>query len=58
MLLEDCPKSRKPVAVAEPHFPVFPELRGASYAKRYQIMLRKLVLEKLYDGTAFLNTAS
>ncbi|MES1165493.1 MAG: PaeR7I family type II restriction endonuclease, partial [Verrucomicrobiota bacterium] len=54
MLLEDSPKSRRPVAVAEPHFPVFPEFRGASYAKRYEIMLRKLVLEKLYDGTAFL----
>lgn len=54
MLLEDCPKSRTPVSVAEPHFPVFPEFRAASYAKRYELLLRKLVLEKLYDGSAFL----
>lgn len=36
MLLEDCPKSSAPLKVAEPHFPVFPEFRGASYAKRYE----------------------
>jgi hypothetical protein len=54
MLLEDCPKSRRPVAVSEPHFPVFSEFRGASYAKRYELLLRKLVLEKMYDGAAFL----
>lgn len=54
MLLEDCSKSRRPVSVAEPHFPVFPEFRQASYAKRYEVLLRKLVLEKFYDGAAFL----
>jgi type II restriction enzyme len=54
MLLEDCPRSRRPVAVSEPHFPVFEEFRGASYSKRYELLLRKLVLEKLYDGAAFL----
>ena len=41
MLLEDCAKSRTPVRhVAEPHFPVFAEFRGASYSKRYEILLR------------------
>ena len=54
MLLEDCPGSTTPVAVAEPHFRVFEEFRGASYAKRYELLLRKLVLEKLYDAAAFL----
>jgi Restriction endonuclease XhoI len=54
MLLEDCSGSTTPVATAEPHFPVFPEFRGASYAKRYELLLRKLVLEKMYDGAAFL----
>ena len=54
MLLEDCPKSRTPVKVDEPHFPAFDEFRNASYAKRYELLLRKLVLEKLYDGAAFL----
>lgn len=54
MLLEDCPRSTKAVAVDEPHFEVFPEFKGASYAHRYELLLRKLVLEKLYDGAAFL----
>jgi len=31
MLLEDCDRSRAPVKVIEPHFPVFPEFKAASY---------------------------
>jgi Restriction endonuclease XhoI len=54
MLLEDCPKSRTPVSVAEPHFPVFPEFQAASYAKRYELLLRRVVMERLYDGAAFM----
>ncbi|CAN5179090.1 PaeR7I family type II restriction endonuclease [soil metagenome] len=54
MLLEDCPGSTRPVAVSEPHFPVFPDFQGASYANRYQLLLRRLLSEKLYDGAAFL----
>jgi hypothetical protein len=54
MLLEDCDKSTKPVKVDEPHFKVFPEFNGASYAKRYEILLRKLVRERLYDSAVFL----
>lgn len=54
MLLDDCPASKSPVAVAEPHFPVFPEFVGASYAKRYELLLRKLTREKLYNSAAFL----
>ncbi len=34
MLLEEAPGSTSPVAVAEPHYKVFEEFRGASYAKR------------------------
>jgi len=54
MLLENCPKSRSPVRPKASHFDVFPEFRGASYAKRYELLLRRLVLERLYDGAAFL----
>jgi hypothetical protein len=54
MLLEDCAKSTTPVKCAEPHFKVFPEFNGASYAKRYELLLRRLMLEKCYDGAAFL----
>jgi len=54
MLLEDCKGSTAPVGVSSPHFPVFPEFQDASYSKRYELLLRKLLLEKLYDGAAFL----
>src|SRR5580704_12140200 len=53
-LLEDCPGSTTPVAVKEPHFKVFPEFRDSSYAKRYEIFCRRLILEKHYDSSAFL----
>jgi hypothetical protein len=53
-LLEDCPSSTKPVGVKEPHFRVFPEFRNSSYAKRYELFCRRLVLEKHYDRSAFL----
>ena len=54
MLLEDCEASRRPVGVEEPHFKVFPEFRDASYAGRYEILLKKLVRDQLYDGAALL----
>jgi hypothetical protein len=56
MLLEDCEASTSPVKVKEPHFKVFPEFRDASYAKRYELLLRKLVHERLYDSAALLTT--
>jgi hypothetical protein len=54
MLLEEVDKSLRPVGVVEPHFPVFPEFRDASYAKRYEILMTKLVRERLYDSAALL----
>lgn len=53
-LLEDCEKSRSPVKTKGPHFNIFPEFDGASYAKRYEILLTKLLRERLYDGTCLL----
>jgi len=53
-LLEDCARSTAPVGVKEPHFKVFPEFRNSSYAKRYELFCRRLVLEKHYDSSAFL----
>jgi hypothetical protein len=52
MLLEESSGSTTPVKVAEPHFKVFPEFREASYVKRYELFLRRLILEKIYDGAA------
>lgn len=56
MLLVDCEESTHPVSVREPHFEVFPEFKGASYAERYGILLSKLMRERLYDATCFLMT--
>jgi hypothetical protein len=55
-ILEDCPQSRAPVKTKAPHFPVAPEFVGASYAKRYEILLTKLLRERLYDGACLLLT--
>jgi hypothetical protein len=54
MLLEDCDGSQNPVGVKEPHFPVFPEFKDSSYSKRYEILLRKLRLESLFNETALI----
>lgn len=54
MLLEQAPESMRPVRAQEPHFKVFPEFKNASYAKRYEILLTKLVRERLYDSACFL----
>jgi hypothetical protein len=60
MILEEVKGSTSPVAVREPHFAVFPEFRDASYAKRYEILITKLIRERLYDSAALLlsNNAS
>jgi hypothetical protein len=54
MLLEEAPGSLAPVRAREPHFKVFPEFKESSYAKRYEILLTKLVRERLYDAACFL----
>jgi hypothetical protein len=53
-MLEDCPASTHPVSVKEPHFKVFPEFVGSSYARRYELFCRKLVLERHYTSAAFI----
>lgn len=56
MLLEDAPTSRSPVRDTSPHFPVFKEFQGASYAQRYNILCRKLVQEQLYTTASILTS--
>ncbi|MFH2052333.1 MAG: PaeR7I family type II restriction endonuclease [bacterium] len=56
MLVEDSLKSQCPVRVAEPHFPVFDEFRDASYIKRYEVGLTKLLREQLYDGVCLITS--
>lgn len=55
-IVEDCPRSRAPVSVRCSHFPVFPEFEGASYIDRYEILMTKLLRERLYDGACLLIT--
>jgi hypothetical protein len=54
MLLEEAPGSMHPVRAQEPHFRVFPEFKNSSYARRYEILLTKLVRERLYDSACLL----
>jgi hypothetical protein len=63
MLLEDSAGSTAPVRVAEPHFKIRPEFRdktydktrkSVSYAKRYELFCRKLVLERLYQSACLI----
>jgi len=68
-LLEDRDNVNIPVANKEPYFPVDPEFRGephikntsslpqyrgVSYSKRYELLCRRLVLERLYSAACFM----
>ena len=54
MLLEDAPRSRASVTEASPHYPVFPEFQGISYAQRYHLLCQKLVLEAtIFSGNTY-----
>ncbi len=52
MLMEDSVASMQTVSVRQPHFKVFPEFRGASYAMRYQILCERMVARQLYGAAA------
>jgi len=54
ILVEDCDGSRSPVRAISPHFTVFNEFTGASYADRYNILCRKLIQEQLYTTATLL----
>ena len=54
MVLEEAPRSTSPVKVKEPHFKVAEVFRDVSYAKRYEVMLTRLLRERLYNGACLL----
>lgn len=54
VLLEDCAETTQVRGVDEPHFRVAREFKDTSYARRYEILLRKLIRERHYDSVAFL----
>jgi len=49
-LLEDCSKVQRPVRNREPYFKVDPAFDAASYSKRYELLCRRLVLERVYSS--------
>lgn len=49
-LLDDNRKVHNPVKLSERYFPVDPVFKGASYAKRYEVLCQRLVYERLYDA--------
>ena len=53
-LLEDCEDTRRELRSQEPHFPVLEDFRGASYAKRYELLLRRMVIERHYSAACLL----
>lgn len=54
MLLEDCTDSTTPVKVEEDNFKVFNEFKNSSYARRYQLLCEKLILEGLYSSASLI----
>ena len=57
MLLEDHPKSTRPVRLRQSHFRALKEFQDTSYLERYQLFCTRLVRERLYDSTCFLVSA-
>jgi Restriction endonuclease XhoI len=49
-LLEDCDRVKTPVRNKEPYFKVDPVFDKASYSKRYELLCRRLVLERVYNS--------
>jgi hypothetical protein len=49
-LLEDCARVKTPVRDKEPYFKVDPHFDKASYSKRYELLCRRLVLERVYSA--------
>lgn len=54
MLLQECAGSLSPVKADSPHYPLFPEFRGASYAERYKILCERLMEQSLYGAASLM----
>jgi Restriction endonuclease XhoI len=53
-LLEDCDRVKTPVRNKEPYFRVDPAYEKASYSKRYELLSRRLVLERVYSAACLI----
>jgi uncharacterized membrane protein len=50
--IANVPDPQLAVSNNSPHYPVFPVFNDTSYAKRYNILCRKLVQEGLYSSAS------
>jgi hypothetical protein len=57
-LLEDCAEVHAPIRNVEPYFAVDPALKGASYARRYELLCDRLVRERKYNATCLALTTN
>jgi Restriction endonuclease XhoI len=57
-LLEEHPESIEPVKVRSPLFDAEDVFLGASYKKRYEILCRRLLAERLYDAVCFVTSSA
>jgi len=53
-LLEDCDRVKTPVRNKEPYFKVDPVFHRASYSRRYELLCRRLVLERVYSSACLI----
>ena len=53
-LLEDTDRVKSAVRNKEPYFKVDPVFEGASYSRRYELLCRRLVLERVYNAACFI----
>jgi hypothetical protein len=58
MLLEEAPGSTKPVKSREPFYNIDPAFKNASYKGRYEVLCRRLMLERLYDAVCFVTASA
>jgi len=56
MLLEDCEASKRSVRVDDANFKPFPEFVDSSYARRYELLIERMVAEKLYSSGCLILT--
>jgi hypothetical protein len=54
LLVEKVEKSISPVNVYEPHFKVRDEFHNTSYIQRYNLLCKKLMIERHYSGACLL----
>jgi hypothetical protein len=57
-LLEEAPASTRPVRVKQPFFAVDPDFLDASYKRRYELLCRRLIRERLYDAACFVTAST